>query len=286
MNLESAVRLVALACVLGTVASLLRMDAALRPCRTDHGACARDGVPPCGPRLGPWQVARSRRSGLPPARSNSACVLGERSDGTPVVAIVPQAQGTSGDTLLSRRQAPRQDRQRASVRLSTRAVIPDHWAFALAGSFLDDDARTACAGLQVHPPVNAGYALIGSNWEARPHGFYFERLADACVFDGQRSECGGVAPFVAHEFVPGETYVLELALRREAADWWLEATIEQVDDDGRPRELGRMSRTVPAPCWLAPDDPGRALVLVIPAADAAGKAPEARVEVVDFAWRE
>lgn len=286
MSFASALRLVALACVLGSIASLLRTDDALRPCRTDHGACARDDVPRCGQRLGPWQIARSRGSGLPPSRSNSACLLRERTDGAPVVAIVPQAEGTSGDTLLSRLRAPAGDRQRASVRLSTRAAVPDHWAFAVAGSFLDDDARTSCAGLAVHPPVNAGYALIGGNWEARPHGFYFERLADACVFDGKRPECGGAAPFVAHEFVPGEIYALDLALRREAADWSLAATIELVDDDGRRRELGRMRWPVAPPCWLAPGDPGRALVLVIPAPDAARQAPDARVEVVDFAWRE
>ena len=286
MSFDGALRLLALACVLGSLGALVRADALPRACRTDRGVCAQDGLAPCGLRLGPWQVARSRGSGLPASRSNSACVLRARDGAGPLVAIVPQAQGTSGDTLLSCRQAQHADRQRASVRLTSRAALPDHWVFALAGSFLDDGARTDCKGLGVHPPVNAGYALIGGNWEARPHGFYFERLADACVFDGTRADCGGEAPFIAHEFTPGESYALDLALRREAGRWWLEATVELADAAGGRRELGHMRRAVPAPCWLAADDPGRALVLVIPATDAARQAPDARVEVVDFTWRE
>jgi hypothetical protein len=285
MSIEGATRLLALACVLGSLAILPWADVPPPACRTDRGACAQEGLAPCGLGLGPWQVARSRGSGLPASRSNSACVLRARGGVGPSVALVPQAEGTSGDTLLSRRQAQHIDRQRASLRLTSRAAVPDHWVFALAGSFLDDGDRTACIGLHVRPPVNAGYALIGGNWAARPHGFYFERLADACVFDGTRSDCGGDAAFIAHEFTPDESFALDLALRREADRWWLEATVG-LDDAGGRRELGHMRRAVPAPCWLAADDPGRALVLVIPAADAARQAPDARVEVVDFAWRE
>src|SRR4051812_7143488 len=136
MRYQGALRLVALACVLGAIAILMRTEADLPACSTGHGACARDRVPPCNLQLGPWQVTRSRNAGLPPQRSNSACALRASAGGPAVVTIVPQEAGTSGDALLSVREARRADRQRASVRLSARAALPDHWVFAVAGSFL------------------------------------------------------------------------------------------------------------------------------------------------------
>jgi hypothetical protein len=47
-----------------------------------------------------------------------------------------------------------------------------------------------------------------------------------------------------------------------------------------------MRQQVAAPCWLAPGDPGRALVLVIPHPDPSIATREARVEVARFAWQE
>src|SRR5215218_4068026 len=101
MRYEGALRLVALASVLAAMTSLVAGDVALRACATGRGACARDRTAPCDLRLGPWQVTRSRSSGLPMLRSNSACVLRGSAGGPAVVAIVPQEDGTSGDTLLS-----------------------------------------------------------------------------------------------------------------------------------------------------------------------------------------
>ena len=287
-------RVGALACVLvALTVAVARIGPVLeRACRTELGACAQHGLPPCDRRLGPWQVARSAASGLPARRSNSACVLRDTGRATPVVAIVPQAPGMSGDTLLSQRVAARRERQHAGVTLAIHGVVPDHWDFAVAGGFLDVDTGSVCSELSFTLPKNTGYALIGGNWEARLHGFYFERLVDACVYDGTRAACGGDAPFIAHEFTTGEVFALDLELRRDGDVWWLDAAVALVEPDPatadgtRRRALGRMRRTVDAPCWLAPDDPGRALVLVIPDHQAAAQVPAARVEVFDFAWRE
>jgi hypothetical protein len=277
-------RVAVLACVLAVLAGVLADRATTLPCRTDGGPCARPGLPQCDRTLGPWHVTRSDSSGLPAARSHSACVLAAS---RPVVAIVPQARGVSGDTLLSRRAASHAHRQRARVTLATRGALPDHWAFAVAGGFLDVDTRVGCGNLAVRPPVNAGYALIGGNWQARPHGFYFERLADAFVYDDTASGSGEAA-WLPHEFVPGETFALDLAMTCAGEACWLAATVALLEGEhgAEPRSLGRMRRAVAAPCWLAPDDPGRALVLVIPEHDGAAGAPDTRVEVSDFAWLE
>ncbi|HEY8515870.1 MAG TPA: hypothetical protein VIS07_10195 [Candidatus Binatia bacterium] len=293
---RSLPRLVLLLCV---VAALVFGVRAARPgaaCATGVGACAEPGLPPCGGELGGWRIVRPRDAGLHPDRSHSACVL-ERdaeaaaADGrAPAVSVVPQPPWLPGDTLLSLAPAPRRDAQRASVRLTAHERLPDHWAFAVAGTFLDRGATTSCEQLAITPPVNAGYALIGGNWIARPHGFYFERLADACVYDGRDPDCPGDAPYVAHELVPGESYLVTLELRRaDDGRWWLAAEIALADAAGGvPRPLGSMRLPVDEPCWLAARDTGRALVVVIPNADEgthSEAASEVRVEVADFAWR-
>jgi hypothetical protein len=284
MYLESAVRLLALVCVCGATALALVSDGRVAACRSARGACAVAGLPACGLELGPWQVVRSRTSTLPAALSGSTCVLrGADGERAAVMAFVPHPAAMSGDTLLSRHTAAAAERQHARLSLTAHGGVPDHWVFALAGSFIDVDSATRCADLKIRPPVNAGYALIGGNWEARPHGFYFERLADACVYDGRRPECGGEAPFIAHEFHPGESFALDLALQRDGSTWWLAAEIAARDASGGARALGRMRRAVPAPCWVTAQDPGRALVLVIPSPDSPDD-PDERVEVSDFAW--
>ncbi|MBM4243257.1 MAG: hypothetical protein FJ148_05495 [Deltaproteobacteria bacterium] len=161
---------------------------------------------------------------------------------------------------------------------------PDHWDFAVAGAFLDVGDRHACGGLAITPPRNAGYALIAGNWERRPHGFYFERLADACVYDGRDPACPGEHAFLAHEFVPDESFVLDLALARHDDAWWLVATVASPDDGTGTRELGHMRLRVDEPCWLAEDDAGRAAVIVIPGADPATLRHGTRVDVSEFAW--
>lgn len=266
-------------------------------CASPVRACAQDGVARCGTTLGPWRVARSRTSGLDPAHAHSACILaaaqpasGAASD-APVVSILPQPIDVSGDTLLSRTPAPRLDAQRAAVRIDVRGSLPDHWDFAVAGGFLDVGDAHGCDGLAIAPPRNAGYALIAGNWERRPHGFYFERLADACVYDGRDPACPGEHAFVAHEFVPDESFLLDLALVRRDDGWWLDATVASPADGangaaGGVRELGRMRLRVAAPCWLASGDPGRAAVIVIPHPDPATHRPETRVDVSGFAWRD
>lgn len=288
MRFAAAARLLALAALLATVTIVMHDRSAL-PCSTTLGACAKSGVQRCDRDLGPWRVARSRSSGLPAERSHSACVLGDlarAAGGDPVVALVPQPVDVSGDTLLSRRSGGAAERQRATIQLAVHSALPDHWVFAVAGRFIDAGDATGCADLDVRPPVNAGYALIGGNWLARPHGFYFERLIDACVYDGTRAACAGTPAFIAHEFAPDERFALDLGLVRDGDTWWLEATVELLEPDGRApgRALGRMRQRVAAPCWIAPGDPARALVLVIPSPDPPAT-PGARVEVSDFVWR-
>lgn len=286
LGAEGWLRLVALAAAMIAVAIAVTSPEPVRPCRAERGACARAGLPACSLDLGPWRVARPRASGLTPGRSASSCVL--RADGTAasaVVALVPHPLDVSGDTLLSRSAARDPSRQRARVRLTVHGAPPDHWVFALAGGFVDVDAPHRCAELGIAPPVNAGYALIGGNWESRPHGFYFERLADACVYDGRRDACGGAVPFIPHEFVADEAFVLDLALHRGDDSWWLEGSVAQRDASGSARPLGTLRRAVAPPCWLVADEPARALVLTIPTLESAGD-PDARVEVADFAWQD
>src|SRR5581483_9978670 len=287
----SALRLAAVACVAIAVAVALLARPRPRACRTELGACARNGVARCDTTLGDWRVVRARDAGLPPG-SHSACILSREAAGTPVgddapVSIVPQDPSVSGDTLLSLRPAARLGEQRATVQLSIHGAEPDHWVFGLAGKFLDRGATPACPGMRIVPPVNAAYAVIGGNWDRRPHGFYFERLAAACVYDGGNDACPGDAPSIPHEFVAGEAFVLDLALTRADADWWLDATVAALDASERsqPRELGRMRLAVGEPCWLEPGEPGRALVVVIPHPDPAHRTADVRVDVARFAWR-
>jgi hypothetical protein len=287
----TALRIAALACV--ALAVSVALSGPHHPaCRTDVGACAQPGVARCGASLGDWRVARTRESGLPPG-SNSACILASAAgamppDGDPAVSIVPQDPAVPGDTLLSLRPATHLEQQQASLRLAIRGNPPDHWVFGVAGTFLDRGDRSGCPGLRIMPPVNAAYAIIGGNWQRRPHGFYFERLVDACVYDGRNPACPGDAPSIAHEFVAGEVFALDLSLTRTDADGWrLRALVAAVDenDPAQPaRELGRMQLAVDPPCWLEPGEPGRALVVVIPHPDPAERAG-ARVDVSRLAWR-
>lgn len=264
-------------------------------CASPVRACAQDGAPRCGPTLGPWRVARSRTSGLDPAHSHSACILRTaqpadepRHGNAPVVSVLPQPLDVSGDTLLSRAPATRRDAQRATVRVDVVGSLPDHWDFAVAGGFLDVGDAHACTGLDVTPPRNAGYALIAGNWDKRPHGFYFERLLDACVYDGANSACPGEHAFLAHEFVPDESFALDLALDRRDDGWWLAATVATLPRDGTspPHEIGRMRLRVEEPCWLAADERGRAALIVIPASDPRAYLPSTRVDVSGFSWLE
>lgn len=264
-------------------------------CSAPVGVCADASLPACGLRLGDWQVTRARASGLPEGRSHSACVRrdGAADDPRAVTAsVVPQPVSVSGDTLVARAPAPRGDAQHATVRLDVVGSLPDHWAFAVAGTFLDLDTPHGCTGLAIQPPVNAGYALIGANWQSRPHGFYFERLADACVYDGTNPACPGEHGFVAHEFRAGESFVLDLALRADGGQRWLEAEIAAVppasaEDAGDARRVvGRMRQRVDAPCWLPAGATGSALLVVIPHPDPATLTPESRVDVSRFAWRD
>lgn len=298
MTATSLLRLATLAGVVLGVAWALRAPAPDAACSTALGACRQPSAPPCGLRLGDWRVARSRTSGLPAERSHSACIRaataapagadGERPDH--VVSVVPQPATVSGDTLVSLVPAGRRDAQRAEVRLDVTGSLPDHWAFAVAGAFLDIDTPHGCDDLLVRPPVNAGYALIGGNWHDRPHGFYFERLADACVYDGTKPACAGEFGFVAHEFTAGESFALDLALRAEGGGFSLDAEIAAFAPAGgrarapESRLLGRMRQRVAAPCWLAPGAPGHALLVVIPDPDPATHTPESRVDVSRFAW--
>lgn len=279
-------RLAALACV-GVAIALAARDARDGRCGAPIGACRSVDAPPCGTVLGDWRIARSRTAGLPLDRSHSACV---REPG--VISVVPQPFEVSGDTLVARTPAAHRDAQRATVRLDVVDSLPDHWAFAVAGTFLDVDAAHGCDALAITLPVNAGYALIGGNWESRPHGFYFERLADACVYDGKSPACGGEHGFVPHEFRADESFVLDLTLRARDGEHWLEAEITAVSptSEGSAREsrtsLGKMRQRVDAPCWLAPGDPGSALVVVIPPPDPTTTRPGSRVDVSAFAWRD
>ncbi|MBY0274114.1 hypothetical protein K2Z84_02140 [Candidatus Binatia bacterium] len=204
-----------------------------------------------------------------------------------MVSILPQPLDVPGDTLLSRAAAPQPSLRRATLRIDVVGSLPDHWDFAVAAGFLDVGDAHRCAGLAIEPPRNAGYALIAGNWERRPHGFYFERLADACVYDGTSPACPGDPAFVAHELVPGDSFLLDLALRAREDGWWLDATISipPTGDHGRPRELGTMRLRVDEPCWLEPGDPGRAAVIVIPNSDPRTYRPETRVDVSGFAWQ-
>ena len=300
MTPATLLRLTALAGVLLGVAWALLAPAPDAACSTALGACRQPAAPPCGLRLGDWRVARSRSSGLPADRSHSACILAataapagasdERRDH--VVSVLPQPAAVSGDTLVSLVPAARRDAQRAAVRLDVIGSLPDHWAFAVAGAFLDVDTPHGCDDLTIRLPVNAGYALIGGNWQDRPHGFYFERLADACVYDGTRPACAGEFGFVAHEFAAGESFALDLALRAEGAGFWLDAEIAALAPAGgsasapQHRLLGRMRQRVAAPCWLAPGAPGHAVLVVIPDPDPATHTPATRVDVSRFAWLE
>ena len=288
--LETAFHWAVLACVVLAVAAALHAPEPRVACRTEIGACAQPGLPRCSERLGDWQIARSRDAGLPAGMSHSACVRRQADAASPgtTVSVVPQEVGVSGDTLVSRSAAGSGIAQRAVVTLDVVGSLPDHWAFAVAGTFLDRDTPHACAGLAVRAPVNAGYALIGGNWQRRPHGFYFERLADACVLDGNDAACRGAPSWIAHEFAAGEAFALDLALRREDDGWWLEATVAAVPahastrDAGSRQPLGHMRQRVDAPCWLPPGATGSALLIVIP--DQGDATPETRVDVSSFAW--
>jgi hypothetical protein len=280
-------RVAALACVLAALGGAVLASPPRQACSTGVGACAQPGLPPCGAELGAWRVARPREAGLDPAHSHSACILAQdeaRWRREPPVSVVPQEPGVAGDTLVSRRPAPRRDRQRAALELTVHTALPDHWAFAVAGEFLDRGDATSCGALSVTPPVNAGYALIGGNWERRPHGFYFERLADACVYDGTDPDCPGEAAFLAHEFVPGDGFALALGLARaDDGRWWLDASVSTVaPGGGRRHPLGRMRLAVTEPCWLGGDEGGHALVVVIP--HAATAPPGTRVTFGEVAW--
>lgn len=286
MSAATFLRVAALLCVVAAVVAGLGRRGSDAVCGTDLGACRNASAPACGRDLGDWRVARSRTAGLPAARSHSACV---RADG--VVSVVPQPPDVSGDTLVAREGAARRDAQRATVRLDVVGSLPDHWAFGVGGTFLDVDTPHACDTLPVRLPVNAAYALIGGNWQSRPHGFYFERLTDACVYDGTDPDCPGEYAFVAHEFRPGETFVLDLTLHAVGGAHWLDAEITTLapasGGDGaveRPRSLGRMRQRVAAPCWLAPGATGSALIVVIPDPDPNTHAPGSRVDVSRFAW--
>jgi hypothetical protein len=266
--------------------------AASLPCATELGSCRDAGVLRCGRELGPWDVARPRHSGLPERHSHSACLPARSPTADPLpattVAIVPQPASVAGDTLLSHAQAASADHQRATITLTVRDVVPDHWVFAMAGGFLDAGETTRCGHLLHPPPVNLGYALIGGNWDARPHGFYFERLGDACVYDGNAPACSGAPSWIPYEFSADESFALDLALDHESDGWWLSATVARADGAGAARvpAIGQMRQQVAAPCWLAPGDPGRALVLVIPHPDPSTATREARVEVARFAWQD
>ena len=204
-----------------------------------------------------------------------------------MVSVLPQPIEVSGDTLLSRASAARRDAQRATVRVDVVGSLPDHWDVAVAGAFLDVGDAHGCTGLDVVPPRNAGYALIAGNWEKRPHGFYFERLVDACVYDGMNPACPGEHAFLAHEFAPDESFVLDVALDRRDDGWWLDATVASrtPGSTAETREIGRMRLRVAEPCWLAAGDAGRAAVIVIPGSDPRTYLPTTRVDVSHFSWR-
>lgn len=281
--------------VVGAAVLALRAPAASFACASTVRACAQSGAPLCGATLGPWRVARSRTSGLDPAHSHSACILrsAQPADAAahgdaPVVSVLPQPIEVSGDTLLSRTSAARRDAQRATVRIDVVGSLPDHWDVAVAGAFLDVGDAHGCTGLDVVPPRNAGYALIAGNWEKRPHGFYFERLLDACVYDGMNPACPGEPAFLAHEFAPDESFALDVALHRRDDGWWLDATVASrtPGSTAETREIGRMRLRVAEPCWLAAGDAGRAAVIVIPGSDPRTYLPTTRVDVSDFSWRE
>lgn len=281
--------------VVGAAVLALRAPAASLACASTVRACAQSGAPLCGATLGPWRVARSRTSGLDPAHSHSACILrsAQPADAAahgdaPVVSVLPQPIEVSGDTLLSRTSAARRDAQRATVRIDVVGSLPDHWDVAVAGAFLDVGDAHGCTGLDVVPPRNAGYALIAGNWEKRPHGFYFERLLDACVYDGMNPACPGEPAFLAHEFAPDESFALDVALHRRDDGWWLDATVASrtPGSTAETREIGRMRLRVAEPCWLAAGDTGRAAVIVIPGSDPRTYLPTTRVDVSDFSWRE
>ena len=277
---------------MGAAVLALRAPAASSACASPVRACAQDDAPRCGATLGPWHVARSRTSGLDPHHSHSACILRAAQPAAahgdaPVVSVLPQPIEVSGDTLLSRASAARRDAQRATVRVDVVGSLPDHWDVAVAGAFLDVGDAHGCTGLDVVPPRNAGYALIAGNWEKRPHGFYFERLVDACVYDGMNPACPGEHAFLAHEFAPDESFVLDVALDRRDDGWWLDATVATGPRGSAapPRELGRMRLRVAEPCWLAAGDAGRAAVIVIPGSDPRTYLPTTRVDVSHFSWR-
>jgi hypothetical protein len=247
--LETGFRCAVLACLVVAVAAALYVPARSAACRTEVGACAQPGLPRCGLRLGDWHAAHARDAGLAANASHSACVRGQSKAERrgAVVSVVPQEVGVSGDTLVSRTAAGSGAAQRAVVTLDVVGSVPDHWAFAVAGTFLDRDTPQGCANLAVQPPVNAGYALIGGNWLRRPHGFYFERLVDACVHDGKNAACPGAPSWLAHEFVVGETFALDLALRRADDGWWLEAVVAAVE----PVREGARGDVAPSSFWSA-----------------------------------
>lgn len=296
MSVETGFRRAALGAAVLAIVAGAGCTREARPgdaCSAPVGVCQDASLPACGLRLGDWQVTRARAAGLPDGRSHSTCVrrTGAADDPRAAVAsVAPQPVSVSGDTLVAREPAPRADAQRATVRLDVVGSLPDHWAFAIAGTFLDAGTPHGCAGLAIQPPVNAGYALIGANWQSRPHGFYFERLADACVYDGKNPACPGEHGFVAHEFQAGESFALDLALRTDGGEHWLEAEIAAPspaspgDASGARRVLGRMRQRVDAPCWLPDGEAGSALLVVIPHPDPATQTPESRVDVSRFAW--
>ena len=278
---------------MGAAVLALRAPAASSACTSPVRACAQDDAPRCGATLGPWHVARSRTSGLDPHHSHSACIHRTAQPAAahgdaPVVSVLPQPIEVSGDTLLSRASAARRDAQRATVRIDVVGSLPDHWDVAVAGAFLDVGDAHGCTGLDVVPPRNAGYALIAGNWEKRPHGFYFERLLDACVYDGMNLACPGERAFLAHEIAPDESFALDVALHRRDDGWWLDATVASrtPGSTAETREIGRMRLRVAEPCWLAAGDTGRAAVIVIPGSDPRTYLPTTRVDVSDFSWRE
>jgi hypothetical protein len=260
-------------------------------CMAPRGVCADAGergapagLPRCGLEIGDWRVERPRASDADePGLSGFTCLRSPAADrgrgalGDAIVIMAPQPPSVPGETLVSLRAG-----RHARLTLSQNAGLPDHWAVALAGRFLDVDTVVSGCSALGHRPVNAGYAVIGANWGARPHGFYFERLIDACVYDGAKRACGGAAPFIAHEFQADETFQVDLALEAGASGWALSAVLRERAGNAW-QELGALRRSVDAPCWLEPGDPGHALVVVIPN-PSGNRDPRAHVGISDLTW--